>query len=445
MIVPLSANPIYDLSRSRDLQTKAHRLIPGGCHTYAKGDDQYPAIAPGFIARGKGCHVWDVDGNEFIEYGMGNRCVTLGHAFEPVVRAAQQEMLRGANFSRPAAIEVQCAEQFLSMIDGAEMVKFSKNGSDVTSAAVKLSRAYTGRNMVALCADHPFFSVDDWFIGTTAIDAGIPQTVKDLSLTFRYNDLASVEQLFARHPNEIACVILEPAKYDDPVDQFLHRVRDLCHRNGAVFVLDEMITGFRWHNGGAQKLYDIVPDLSTFGKALANGFALSALTGKRELMQRGGMYHDEERVFLLSTTHGAETHALAAGIATMQTYENEPVIEILNAQGRRLQSGLQQSIDSRGLNEYVQVIGPPCALVHATSDAGKNRSQEFRTLLMQELVRRGILATSLVVSYAHSDDDIDRTIDAWDEAMVVYGRALEDGVDKHLIGPASKSVYRKFN
>jgi glutamate-1-semialdehyde 2,1-aminomutase len=310
---------------------------------------------------------------------------------------------------------------------------------------VKLSRAYTGRDLVALCADHPFFSVDDWFIGTTAIDAGIPEAIKKLSVTFRYNDLASVEQLFASYPNRIACVILEPAKYGDPQDQFLHRVRDLCHKHGAVFILDEMITGFRWHKGGAQKLYGIVPDLSTFGKALANGFALSALAGKRDLMKRGGMYHDDERVFLLSTTHGAETHALAAGIATMQTYQHEPVIETLDAQGRRLQSGLQQSIESRGLSEYVQIIGPPCALVHATSDASKQRSQEFRTLLMQELVRRGILATSLVVSYAHTDEDIDRTIDAWDEAMVVYGRALEDGVDKHLIGPASKSVYRKFN
>jgi glutamate-1-semialdehyde 2,1-aminomutase len=445
MIVDMTSNPVHDLTRSRELQAKAHRLIPGGCHTYAKGDDQYPAIAPGFIARGKGCHVWDVDGNEYIEYGMGNRCVTLGHAFEPVVRAAQQEMLRGANFSRPAAIEVECAEQFLSMIDGAEMVKFSKNGSDVTSAAVKLSRAYTGRDMVALCADHPFFSVDDWFIGTTAIDAGIPEAIKNLSATFRYNDVASVEQLFARYPNRVACMILEPAKYGDPQDQYLHRVRDLCHAHGAVFILDEMITGFRWHNGGAQKLYGIVPDLSTFGKALANGFALSALAGKRELMKRGGMYHDEERVFLLSTTHGAETHALAAGIATMQTYQKEPVIETLDGQGRRLQTGLQQSIESRGLNEYVQVIGPPSALVHATSDASKQRSQEFRTLLMQELVRRGILATSLVVSYAHTDEDIDHTIDAWDEAMIVYGRALEDGVEKHLVGPASKSVYRKYN
>lgn len=445
MIAPLTFRPAPTIGRSRELQAKAHALIPGGCHTYAKGDDQYPSIAPGFIERGLGCRVWDVDGNEYIEYGMGNRCVTLGHAFEPVVRAAQEEMHRGANFSRPAAIEVACAEQFLDMIEGAEMVKFCKDGSDATSAAVRLSRAYTGRDMVALCADHPFFSVDDWFIGTTAIDAGIPEAISQLSLTFRYNDLASVEALFAQNPGRIACVILEPAKYDDPQDKFLHRVRDLCHRNGAVFILDEMITGFRWHSGGAQKVYGIVPDLCTFGKALANGFALSALAGKRELMKRGGCYHEEERVFLLSTTHGAETHALAAAIATMQTYQREPVIETLYRQGQRLLDGLQQSIDRHALGDYVQVVGPPCALVHVTLDAAKQRSQEFRTLLMQELVRRGILATSLVVSYAHTDEDIDVTIDAWDEAMLVYRRALEDGVERFLIGPASKSVYRKYN
>jgi glutamate-1-semialdehyde 2,1-aminomutase len=445
MIAPLTLRPTPSFTRSRELQAKAHALIPGGCHTYAKGDDQYPSMAPGFIQRGKGCHVWDVDGNEFIEYGMGNRCVTLGHAFEPVVRAAQQEMLRGANFSRPAAIEVECAEQFLGMIDGAEMVKFAKNGSDVTSAAVRLARAYTGRDMVALCADHPFFSVDDWFIGTTAINAGIPETTRQLSVNFRFNDLASVERLFAQHPGRIACVILEPSKYDDPQDQFLHRVQALCRRHESVFILDEMITGFRWHNGGAQKAYGIIPDLCTFGKALANGFALSALAGKRELMDRGGLYHDKERVFLLSTTHGAETHALAAAIATIQTYQQEPVIETLYRQGRRLLTGVQQSIDRHALGEYIQILGPPCALVHQALDAAKERSGEFRTLLMQELVRRGILATSLVVSYAHTDEDIDVTIDAWDEAMFVYRRALEDGVDKYLVGPACKTVYRKFN
>lgn len=432
-------------TRSRQLQERAHALIPGGCHTYAKGDDQYPELSPGFIERGQGCRVWDVDGNEYIEYGMGNRCVALGHAFEPVVRAAQQEMLRGTNFTRPARIEIECAEEFLGMIRGAEMVKFTKNGSDATSAAVRLSRAYTGRDLIALCADHPFFSVDDWFIGTTEINAGIPRAIQQLSLKFRYNDPASLEALFAQHPGRIACVILEPAKYEDPQDGFLHKVRDLCHRAGAVFILDEMITGFRWDNGGGQRVYDIVPDLSTFGKAMANGFALSALCGKRELMQRGGLKHPHERVFLLSTTHGAETHALAAAIATMRTYQQEPVVETLHRQGTRLAEGLRQSIRRHGLSEYVEVIGRPCALVHVTRDRDKQHSQWFRTLLLQELIKRGVLAPSLVVSYTHTDRDIDHTVEAWDEAMVVYKQALEDGPQRFLVGPPSQTPYRKFN
>src|ERR1700741_229062 len=184
--VELATANMKDFSRSRSLQPKAHQLIPGGAHTYSKGDDQFPEQAPGFIVRGKGCHVWDLDGNEFIEYGMGLRAVTLGHAFESVVEAAHQQMLLGINFSRPAKIEVDLAEVILGVIDGADMVKFAKNGSDVTTAAVKLARACTGRSLVAICADQPFFSTDDWFIATTEMNAGIPQAVSEMTLKFRF-------------------------------------------------------------------------------------------------------------------------------------------------------------------------------------------------------------------------------------------------------------------
>jgi glutamate-1-semialdehyde 2,1-aminomutase len=196
------------LEASRRLQRKAHALIPGGCHTYAKGDDQFPVLAPGFIARGAGCRVWDADGNDYIEYGMGNRAVGLGHAYPPVVKAAREALDQGSNFTRPSPIEVACAEELLALVPGAEMVKFCKNGSDATSAAVKLSRAYTGRDLVAICADHPFFSVDDWFIGTTPMNAGIPEATQQLTLSFRYNDIAGVHALFERHPRRIAACIL---------------------------------------------------------------------------------------------------------------------------------------------------------------------------------------------------------------------------------------------
>ncbi|MBA8844113.1 glutamate-1-semialdehyde 2,1-aminomutase [Ochrobactrum sp. RH1CCR137] len=431
---------------SQLLASKAHALIPGGCHTYAKGDDQYPVLAPGFIQRGSGSHVFDVDGHEYIEYGMGNRAVGLGHAYPPVVRAVRDALQDGCNFTRPSAIEVECAESFLELIDSADMVKFCKDGSDATSGAVRLARAYTGRDMVACCADHPFFSTDDWFIGTTKMNAGIPASVSALTATFRYNDIASVQAVFDDYPGRIAAIILEPAKADEPQNDFLREARRIAHENGALFILDEMITGFRWHLRGAQKLYDVEPDLSCFGKALGNGFAISALAGKAEYMQLGGLIQtDHPRVFLLSTTHGAETHAMAAAIATMTIYRDEPVIERLYEQGSKLAAGVNAAIAAHGLQNHVRLFGRPCCLAYGTLDEAGQPSQAFRTLFLQETIRRGVLMPSLVVSYTHSDTDIARTVDAIDGALGIYVRALNDGVGAYLTGRPSQVVYRRFN
>lgn len=435
----------FPFKKSRELQRRVHDVIPGGCHTYAKGDDQFPYLAPGFITHGKGCHVWDVDGNEYIEYGMGCRAVSLGHAFEPIVAAVRDELAYGTNFSRPAVIELECAEMLLQHIGNGDMCKFAKDGSTVTTTALKLARAHTGRERIAICSDHPFFAIHDWFIGTTDMDAGIPKSVQDLSVTFRYNDLESLEYQFRKYPNQIAAVILEPAKYEDPQDHFLHRVKELCHQHGAVFILDEMITGFRWHSRGAQYLYDIEPDLSTFGKAIANGFSASALIGKREIMERCGIYHALPRVFAMSTTHGAESHSLRAVMATIDFYRNNPVVETLEAQGQKLVDGLTRVIAKHGLAGKVEILGRPSCLVFSAKDQFGQSSQAFRSLLMQELIRRGVLGPSLVISYSHSDNDIAMTVQAFDEALPVYREALEQGVDRYLIGPPTQSVYRNFN
>ena len=346
-----------DFSSSRALQPKAHRLIPGGGHTYAKGDDQYPEHAPGFIAHGTGCHVWDLDGNEFIEYGMGLRAIALGHAFQPVVEAAYRQMQLGINFNRPAKIEVDLAEVMLDVIDGADMVKFAKNGSDVTTAAVKIARAFTGRDLVAICADQPFFSVDDWFIGSTAMNAGIPEAVVNMTLKFPYNDLAGLRDLFDRYPSQIACVLMEAEAATPPAPGYLEAVKDLCENRGAVLIFDEMITGFRWHLGGAQKFHGVIPHLSTFGKAMGNGFAIAALAGQREIMRLGGLDHDQKRVFLLSTTHGAETHALAAALETIRIYREGSVIEFLWRQGERLCEGINQAIARHQIADHFELAG----------------------------------------------------------------------------------------
>lgn len=434
-----------DFTRSQAMRQKAHRLIPGGAHTYAKGEDQYPEQAPGFIVRGKGCHVWDVDGNEFIEYGMGLRAVTLGHAFEPVLQAAYAQMKLGANFTPQAKIEVEAAEAFLGLIDGADMVKFAKNGSDVTTAAVKLARAYTGRDLIAICGDQPFFSTDDWFIGTMEMNAGIPEVISNLTVKFHYNDVEDLRQLFDRHPGKIACVVMEAEAAARPAPGYLKQVKALCEERGAVLIFDEMITGFRWHVGGAQKFHEVVPHLSTFGKAMGNGFAVSALAGKREIMRLGGLDHDQPRVFLLSTTHGAETHALAAALATIETYRQRGVVEFLWRQGARLEKAIQRSIGENRLEGFFETFGRPCNLVFATRDRNGDRSQPFRTLFMQELIRRGVIAPSFVVSFSHSDEDIERTAEAVHGALGVYRKALDEGIEKYLQGRSVKPVNRRYN
>jgi glutamate-1-semialdehyde 2,1-aminomutase len=435
-----------NFTESERMRAKAHAIIPGGCHTYAKGDDQYPILSPSHITHGNGCRVWDVDGNQYIEYGNGNRTVTLGHAFPAVVEAVTEELTRGASFTRPAAIEVAAAEKFLAAIPHAEMVKFSKDGSDATSGAIKLAREYTGRDLIAICGDHPFFSVDDWFIGSTAIHGGIPQAVRDLTVKFRYNDIESVKALIAQHPGQIACFILEPERTEPPKDNFLHELKRVAHEAGALFILDEMITGFRWHNSGAQAFYDIDPDLSTWGKAIANGFSVSALAGKREFMRLGDLEQtDRKRVFLMSTTHGGETHGLAAAIATMKVYESEPVVEHLFGAGERLRAGFEQVSAKHGLQQHITISGKPCNLLFGTLDADGKPSQAFRTLFLQETIKRGVIMPSLVVSYAHKDSDIDQTIETIDGAMAVYKRALDEGVEKYLVGRPSDPVYRTYN
>jgi glutamate-1-semialdehyde 2,1-aminomutase len=299
--------------------------------------------------------------------------------------------------------------------------------------------------MVGICGSQPFLSVSDWFIGSTPMDGGVPDVIKKLTTKFYYNDLASAEKMFSDYPNQISCVVLEAEKIDPPVDNFLHKLRDLCHKNGAVFILDEMITGFRWHLGGAQKKFDIVPDLSSWGKALGNGFAISALAGKREIMDLGGLYHDKERVFLLSTTHGAETHAMAAAIATIRFYKENNVIEKLYEQGKKLEEGVMKASRDLGLQDKVAILGPPCCSVYTSRDENNQPSQPFRTLFIQETMKRGLLMPSSIVSYSHSDADIAETVEKIHDSLVVYKKALNEGVEKYLKGRSIQPVWRKFN
>lgn len=421
-------------------------VIPGGCHTYSRGDDQYPSNAPQIFEKGKGAYLYTPKGEKFLDYGMALRAVTLGYGEENVANAAIEQIWKGNNLTRASLVELEAAEAFVDLIPSIDMVKFAKNGSTVTSAAIKMARAYTGRKYIVRCFDHPFFSYDDWFIGDTPLTRGIPQEHYALTLNFRYNDITSLKVLFEKYPNQIAGVILEPATSSHPIDEFLHKVKELCHKNGALFILDEMITGFRWHLQGAQVYYDIEPDLCTFGKGMANGFSVAALAGKREFMGIGGIKEEgAERVFLTSTTHGAEMCGLGALIRTIQFYKENNVVEHMWNYGRKLIRGMNEIAKEFSISECFEVGGIECSPNYITRDANKNISLAFRTLFSQEMIRNGVLMPWIAVSYSHTDVELEKTLEATREALKVYSKALNDGVEKHLQGAVIKPVFRKYN
>ncbi|MFC4243686.1 glutamate-1-semialdehyde 2,1-aminomutase [Gryllotalpicola reticulitermitis] len=433
-------------TRSAAAQARLHELVPGGAHTNARGSDQYPEFQTPIIERGEGARVLDVDGNWFVEYGAGLKSVTLGYGYQPVVDSVMEAVRGGVNFSRPSIWELRAAEQFLEMVPTADMVKFAKNGSDVTTAAIKLARAATGRDLVAICRTQPFFSVDDWFMGAGQMPAGVPSAVRELTVSFAYNDLDSLEAVLAEHPGRIAAVILEAATGTvEPAPGFLEGVRALADSDGFVLVFDEMISGMRWSSAGAQSVYGVTPDLSTWGKALGNGYSVSALAGRRELMELGGLNTDASRVFLLSNTHGGETTGLAAYLAVAQAYRERDIVGIMEAQGAKLRDGLVSVLAEAGVGAHIPIMGRASALVFGTKDHTGAPSQAFRTLLIQELLKRGVLAQSLVISAAHSDDDIDVTIEAFRGAARVYADALAAGTtDGLLIGRPVAPAIREF-
>lgn len=439
-----SDRPAAPSDAARALQARAHRAIPGGSHTYAKGDDQFPANAPPLLVRGQGARVWDTDGNEYVEYGGGLRANVLGHARPEVVEAVQRAATLGTNFVRPAVVELQAAEDLLDFVGRPDwMAKFTKNGSDANAAAIRLARAVTGRDRVAYCRSQPFFSVDDWFIGTTPMDAGIPSAATRLVEAFDYGDLAGLDLLL--DGREVAAIVMEAAKYADPPAGWLDGVRALCDRTGTLLILDEMITGLRWPGRTAMQHYGIDPDLATYGKALGNGFAVSALIGRAAHMQLGGLDHDGDRVFLLSYTHGAEHTGLAAAQAVMACIRKEDAGVVLADRGTALADALRCVSRDAGVADHLTVVGPGQNLVFGTADAAGEPSQEMRALFMQELVRGGVLGPSLVNSVAHGAVEHEITVAAWATAAMSYARALESGPRAFLVGPPTKPVFRRRN
>lgn len=425
---------------------RANKYIPGGAHTYSKGDDQFPMNAPKLIEKGLGCDIWDADGNKYKDMAMSLGSAILGHAYEPVLEAVRLELNKGVNFCRPSIIEGELAELLCNLIPSAEMVKLGKHGSDAVTGAIKLARAYTGRKYIARCADDAFNAIHDWFIGSTVVNRGVPEEIQNLTLKFNYNDIESCEKLFNDFQGQIACFILEPVSFITPQNAFLENLKELCEKNGALLIFDEVVSGFRFALGGAQQMVGITPHLSAFGKAMANGFSVSALVGQKEFMKLGGIKHDQERVFLLSTTHGGETHALAASIACINEIKNHNAIEHFWYTGKSLKDGIHDAAIEVGAEKFINISGYDVKPAFSFNDENGEISMIARTLFLQETISQGLMMPYVVPCFAHKKEDINFTIECVRNALLVMKNAAEgSGMASAIKGEIVKPVFRKFN
>ncbi len=403
--------------KSENLLARVLKTIPLGSQTFSKSKTQYPfGVSPYFIARGNGSRVWDVDGNEYLDFINSLAAVTLGYNDPDVTEAVKSQLGDGVIFSLPHPIEMQVAEKIVEMVPCAEMVRFGKNGSDATSGAIRVSRAFTGRDHIAVCGYHGW---QDWYIGSTARNRGVPQATRDLTHTFIYNDIESLNKIFHEFPDQVAAVIMEPMNTTEPRDGFLHKVKELTRKYGAVFIFDETITGFRFANGGAQEYFGVTPDLATFGKGLANGYPVSAVVGNAEIMRL------MEEIFF-SFTFGGETLSLAAALATMTKLQRDPVTETLKKQGQKLLIALNNLIIQRGVDHIVSVAGHPSWSFLLIKDVEPYSQWEIKTLFLQEMFSRGILTIATHnMSYAHSDGDLNKLFAVYNDVFPI----LRDAVD----------------
>jgi glutamate-1-semialdehyde 2,1-aminomutase len=401
---------------SEETLTRALKTIPLGSQTFSKSKTQYPVgVSPLYLQKGLGSHVWDLDGNRYIDFVNGLGSIILGYGDPDVVRAVKAQLEDGVIFSLPHRLEVEVAEKVVEMVPCAEMVRFGKNGSDATAGAIRLARAFTGREHVAVCGYHGW---QDWYIGSTARSLGVPKSTRELTHPFSYNYIKSIECIFEQWSGQIAAVILEPMNMEEPKDGFLQQVKELAHQNGALLIFDETITGFRFSNGGAQQLFGVTPDLATFGKGMSNGYPLSAVTGRSDIMAL------MEEIFF-SSTFGGEALSLAAALSTMRKLQQQPVLQKLVEQGSKIISGVKELVAVNQIEDILAISGHPTWSFLLFQDYTPYSQWEIKTLFLQEVFRRGILTLGTHnMSYSHDDEDIARLLIVYSEVFPIIKKAV---------------------
>jgi glutamate-1-semialdehyde 2,1-aminomutase len=402
--------------KSEQLLEQALKSIPLASQTFSKSLTQYPkGVSPFFIKKGKGSKVWDVDGNKYIDFINSLAAVTLGYCDKDVDGAVQEQMKSGVTFSLPHILEMEVAEKLIDIIPCAEKVRFAKNGTDATSASIRIARAYTGKEYIAVCGYHGW---QDWYIGSTTRDLGVPKAVKELTHKFEYNSLESLEKIFQEQ--ELACVIMEPMNTEYPQDNFLEKVKELTHKNNALLIFDETITGFRYSLGGAQTLFNVIPDLATFGKGMANGYPLSAVVGSDKVMQK------VEDIFF-SGTFGGETLSLAAANTVIDKYKNQNVATYLDELGQYLLVKLNKLIENKDLQSIFYTSGHPAWSFLHIKEQRKYNSFEIKTFFLQEMFKRRILTLgSHNISFSHTKEDINQLMKVYAEVLPMAKQHIDN-------------------
>jgi len=404
-------------ARSDEMLERALKVIPLGSQTFSKSYAQYPrGAAPFFIERALGSRAWDVDGNEYIDFNNALCAITLGHVDPDVTAAVAEQLARGTIFTLASELEIEVAEQIVDAVPCAEKVRFGKNGSDATAGAVRAARAFTRRDRVAVCGYHGW---QDWYIGSTPRDKGVPAATRALTHSFPYNHLGGLEALLDAHEGEFAAVILEPMNASWPQEGFHQGVVDLAHRHGAVAIFDETITGFRYALGGAQEYFGVTPDLACFGKGLANGYPLSAVAGRADIMAQF------EEVFF-SFTMGGETLSLVAAKAAIDKVRRDKVIETIAERGTQVIKGVEERIERHGCSDFLSISGHPSWSFLLIADQPYASQFELKTLYLQEVLARGILTIGTHnMSFAHSQADVERLLAVYDEVFPILRDAVQ--------------------
>lgn len=407
---------MHRYKKSEEFLKRALKSVPLGSQTFSKSITQFPlGVSPLFAVKAKGSRIWDIDGNAYLDFINSQASVTLGYNDPDVTAAVKKQIQDGVILSLPHPLETQVAEQIVDMVPCAEMVRFGKNGSDATAGAIRLARAFTRRDRVAVCGYHGW---QDWYIGSTTRHLGVPNATRELTHVFKYNDLESLHQLLKTWPNQFAAVIMEPMNTTEPKAEFLPGVQALAKQAGALFIFDETITGFRYANGGGQEYFKITPDLATFGKGLANGYPVSAVTGRADVMRL------MEEIFF-SFTFGGEMLSLAAASAVLRKLKIKPVIKTLRTQGQKVMEGVNRLIVKHGLGDVMSVSGHPSWTFLQIKDCAPYTSAQIKTLYMQEFFARGILTYGTHnISYAHADKDIKELLRVYDDVLAMIIDAI---------------------